>query len=76
MIVFTGGIGENALHVRSAVLGNLQGLGIELDPQANAWAKGECCVSKPGSRTQIWIVPTNEEIVVARQTLELLRQKN
>ncbi|MFM2094885.1 MAG: Acetate kinase [Planctomycetota bacterium] len=76
VIVFTGGIGENALHVRSAVLGNLQGLGIELDPQANASAKGECCVSKPGSRTQIWIVPTNEELVVARQTLELLSKKN
>ena len=75
VIVFTGGIGENALHVRSAVLGNLQGLGIELDPQANASAKGECCVSKPGSRTQIWIVPTNEELVVARQTVELLSKK-
>ena len=74
MIVFTGGIGENAQHVRSAVVGNLTRLGIRLDPQRNAAAKGECRISADDSSTQIWIVPTNEELVVARQTSQLLQQ--
>ncbi|MFO0905942.1 MAG: acetate/propionate family kinase [Pirellulales bacterium] len=74
VIVFTGGIGENAQHVRSAVVGNLTRLGIRLDPQRNAAAKGECRISADDSSTQIWIVPTNEELVVARQTSQLLQQ--
>ncbi len=72
VIVFTGGIGENAQHVRTAVLGNLKKLGIVLDPSANDTAKGECSIHAPESRTQIWIVPTNEELIVARQAKELL----
>jgi acetate kinase len=74
-IVFTGGIGENGIHVRTAVVGGLEDLGIELDPQANRTATGEAKISKPASRTQIWIVPTNEELIVARQTKQLLEGK-
>jgi acetate kinase len=73
-IVFTGGIGENGVNVRSAVLANLAELGIALDPAANASAKGEAKISAAESRTQIWIVPTNEELIVARQTKELLER--
>ena len=76
VIVFTGGIGENAANVRTAILGNLQKLGIVLDPAANATAKGECKIHAPESPTQIWIVPTNEELVVARQAKELLGVRN
>jgi len=72
VVVFTGGIGENAASVRAAVCGNLKPLGIILDPQANATAKGEARISSPDSGTQIWILPTNEELVVARQTKQLL----
>ena len=72
-IVFTGGIGENATAVRAGVLGNLHDLGIVLDLEANAHARGEACISAPTSRTQIWILPTNEELIVARQTVEQLR---
>src|SRR6185295_18634528 len=61
VIVFTGGIGENGTHIRSAVCANLQELGIVLDDKANASAKGECKISGKDSRTQIWIIPTNEE---------------
>jgi acetate kinase len=71
-IVFTGGIGENGVNVRSAVCANLEGLGIELDPQLNSTAKGETKISKDASPTQIWVIPTNEELVVARQTKHLL----
>jgi acetate kinase len=72
VIVFTGGIGENRVEIRRAVCADLQELGIVLDDDANAAAKGECKISAPDSRVQIWIVPTNEELIVARQAKELL----
>lgn len=72
-IVFTGGIGENGVHIRTAVAGGLDELGISLDAAANESARGESKISKPESRTQIWIIPTNEELIVARQTLQLLQ---
>jgi acetate kinase len=74
-IVFTAGIGENSARIREAVLADLGWFGITLDPKKNATAKGECRISTNGSRVQVWTVPTNEEIVVARQTRELLTQK-
>jgi len=71
-IVFTGGIGENSEEIRSRVCAELQQLGIELDSAANAAVDGECSISSPGSPTQVWVVPTNEELIVARQAQELL----
>ena len=50
----------------------LESLGIALDEQFNGVAKGEMAIHAQQSRTQIWVVPTNEEIVVARQAVELL----
>ncbi|MEX2559935.1 MAG: acetate/propionate family kinase [Pirellulales bacterium] len=70
VVVFTGGIGENSAQVRSRVCRDLQFAGIELDEPANAQASGECSVGR-GS-TQVWVVPTNEELVVARQARQLL----
>ena len=72
LIAFTGGIGENSLHVRSAVCAELSELGIELDQAANAAARSECCISSANSRVQVWVVPTNEELIVARQAQALL----
>ena len=71
-IVFTGGIGENGARVRAAVCDNLSALGIELDAQANASGGAERAIHSANSRTQIWIIPTNEELVVARQARDLL----
>ncbi|MGH7139838.1 MAG: acetate/propionate family kinase [Pirellulales bacterium] len=73
-IVFTGGIGENSVQVRAAVCADLEAFGIVLDPSANSTAKGECAISSSASRTQIWVMPTNEELVVARQAKELLER--
>ncbi len=73
VIVFTGGIGENGVTVRAEICQGLEQLGIELNPQANAAAKGETPIHAGTSRTQLWVVPTNEEIVVARQAKELLQ---
>src|SRR5690606_13758850 len=71
-IVFTGGIGENGEDTRRDVCANLEQLGIVLDEQKNQDVKGEASIQAESSRVQIWVVPTNEEIVVARQTKQLL----
>lgn len=71
-LVFTGGIGENSQLVRAGVCANLQAFGIVLDPQLNAASRTESRISAADSPAQIWIVPTNEELIVARQTRQLL----
>jgi acetate kinase len=75
-IAFTAGIGENRAELRAAVCAGLEELGIVIDDGRNAAAKGESSIHADASRTQIWIVPTNEEIVVARQAMELLQSLN
>jgi acetate kinase len=74
VIVFTGGIGENSVAVRTAVCAGLATFGIELDAEANTRAKGECSIGAPGSRTQIWVIPTNEELVIARQAKQIIEE--
>ncbi len=71
-IVFTGGIGENSSVMRSAVCADLDWFGIALDPVRNEAAKGEVAIHTVTSRVQLWIMPTNEELVVARQVKALL----
>jgi acetate kinase len=72
-IVFTGGIGENGSGIRRAVCDNLSGLGIRLDDAANSAIKGEGRINTSDSRVEIWVVPTNEELIVARQTCALVK---
>lgn len=72
-IVFTGGIGENAPRVRELAAGGLRVLGVKLDPSRNA-AHGRSSggvVSADGSRIRLLVVPTNEELVIAREALRL-----
>jgi acetate kinase len=71
-IAFTAGIGENRAELRAAVCAGLEELGIVLDHDRNVAARGEGSIHAAASRTQIWIVPTNEELIVARQAMELL----
>ncbi len=75
VIVFTGGIGENRPGIRTAVLENLEGLGIVLDQKVNKSAKGEAKVSAETSKVQVWVMPTNEELIVARMAAEFLSGK-
>jgi len=74
-IVFTGGIGENSQRIRREVCAGLDWAGITLDEEKNGAVKrgAEACISADDSTTQIWVVPTNEEIVVARQTVEAIK---
>ena len=72
-IGFAGGIGENSPLTRAAVLAGLEDLGIAIDPAANAaQAAGERSIGGAGSRVAVWVIPTNEELIVARQTRDLL----
>jgi len=71
-VVFTGGIGENQASFRAMVLQNLEELGIILDPKVNETTRVESPIHARKSRVQIWVVPTNEELIVARLAKRLL----
>ena len=73
-LVFTGGIGEHGSAIREAVCDGLDELGIRLDAEANRNPAGETRIDDAASRSEIWVVPTNEEWVVARQTMSLLKE--
>ena len=70
-IVFTAGIGENAAPIRERICRDAAWLGMELDNAANN--KGGPRISRPSSRVTAWIIPTDEELMIARHTLTLLR---
>ncbi len=72
-IVFTGGIGENGASTRAAVCRDLTELGIVADSQKNDALRGESTFHADSSRVQLWVIPTNEELIVARQCAELLK---
>lgn len=69
-LVFTAGIGENSARIRQLVCEQAQWLGIDLDPAANE--QGSTRISSAGSRVSAWVVPTNEELMIARHTRKLL----
>jgi acetate kinase len=69
-LVFTAGIGENSPEVRSRICRSSAWLGIEIDPAANA-GKGPQ-ISRLSSRVSAWVIPTNEELMIARHTAALL----
>ena len=67
-ILFTGGIGENAVDLREQVIRDLAYLGVTPDSEANRSRGEEVRISGPDSKVQVWVVPTNEEIMIARDT--------
>jgi acetate kinase len=69
-IVFTAGIGENSPQIRERICEACRWLGVELDAQANSTAGP--CISVAGSRVSAWVIPTNEELMIARHTGMLL----
>lgn len=72
VIVFTAGIGENADMIREGCLKNLEFLGVELDKERNK-QNGEIAeISKEGSKVKVFVIPTNEELMIAKETMELL----
>ena len=76
-LVFTAGIGENNPQIRADICANLSALGIVIDPAKNAALRGtEGEISAANSRAKIFVIPANEELVVARETLRCIAAKN
>lgn len=76
-VVFTGGIGENTDFVRANICNGLEWLGLELDSDANRVVVGgkEGRISKEGSRLAAWVIPTNEELLIARDTYRCVTEQ-
>ena len=71
-IVFTAGIGENAIDTRRDILNELDVLGIYLDEEANKSRGKECMISTKDSKIECWVIPTDEELMIARDTMNLI----
>jgi len=69
-LVFTAGIGEHSTVIRARICQASSWLGVELDPAANG--QNEPRISTPRSRVSVWVIPTNEELMIARHTRSLL----
>ncbi len=74
-IIFTAGVGENDIDMRALICKDLENLGIELSPEANNVRGKETDLSTPNSKVRILLVPTNEELVIARDTHEIVSKK-
>lgn len=75
-VIFTGGIGENAPEVRGGACSNMEFMGIKIDDKANKETRGRLSkISTDDSKVQVWVVPTNEELLIARDTKDLVLNK-
>ena len=74
VISFSGGIGENSADIRSAVCRNLAGFGVELDEPVNRTARKAGVISKDSARALVLVIPADEEIIVARETVGVVER--
>ncbi len=75
LLIFSGGIGENSPLIRGKICESLQFLGLEFDKKKNASIQAkEAVISKPGSKIKVMIIPTNEELVIAEDTMKIVTQ--
>ncbi len=72
VITFTAGVGENGPLTRQAICDYLGFMGVKLDAEKNNTRGKEICISTPDSKVQVWVVPTNEELMIAQDTAELV----
>ena len=73
VLTFTAGVGENGPDTRASVCSYLEYLGVKLDPEKNKVRGKEMLISTPDSKVQVWVVPTNEELMIAQDTAELVK---
>ena len=72
-MAFTAGLGEHATEIRGAILKGLEeGMGVKIDYELNSKTHSEAKISTPDSKVQVYVVPTNEELVIARDTVRIL----
>ena len=72
VITFTAGVGENGPETRQTICDYLGYLGVKIDPEKNGQRGKEMCISTPDSKVQVWVIPTNEELMIAQDTAELV----
>ncbi len=72
-IVFTGGVGENQINIRKGICESLKFMGVEIDTEANNVRSEEKLVSKSDSKVKIYVIPTNEELMIAKETARLIK---
>jgi acetate kinase len=73
LVIFTGGIGENDYNTRKEVMTDMEWMGIDFDFELNDGLKGkEVTLTKPGSKVMVMVVPTNEELVIANDTFDIV----
>ena len=73
VITFTAGVGENGPETRQGICNYLEFMGVKLNPVANKTRGKEVLISAPDSKVQVWVVPTNEELMIAQDTAELVK---
>ena len=71
-IIFTAGVGENSATTRAGICKYLGYLGCEVDPEQNKKRGEDVCISTPGSKVKLFVIPTNEELVIARDTRDIV----
>lgn len=72
-IVFTGGIGENQINIRKGICEKLTFMGVDVDADANNMRGEEKVISKPDSKVKVYVIPTNEELMIAKETQRLVK---
>jgi acetate kinase len=75
VLVFTAGLGENSIEARKAICEDLEYLGIEIDDENNNVRGKEQLISKEGKKVKVYVIPTNEELMIAREAVEILGNK-
>ena len=71
-IIFTVGVGENQIKVREDICKQLEFMGVNIDSEANNVRGEEKLISKPDSKVEVYIIPTNEELMIAKETVRLI----
>ena len=72
-IIFTGGVGENQINIRKGICKQLEFMGVELDEEANNVRSEEKVISKSNSKVKVYVIPTNEELMIAKETQRLIK---
>ena len=72
-LVFTAGVGENSASMRASICEGLEFLGVKLDPEKNKIRGEEVCISTDDSKVKVWVIPTNEELMIAQDTADLVK---
>ena len=72
-LVFTAGVGENSASMRARICEGLEYLGVKIDPEKNTIRGKEAIISTDDSKVTVWVIPTNEELMIAQDTAELVK---